>query len=245
MDYECTIIVGDSGYSALSKKDQKGFELVGYYDQEYIQKVLRDNKLATPYKERKKWTDNPKETFDFIFNELTNGFADLLKVSGVEKLEDVETNIYVKTLPKYMGQYKDGDLSEDEFLLEEKKAKKKGLLFIPNVYKKYVHLIGAEDWQEENIDEQWKMEDFCWMGHIGYEEICKEVDDVNSWVHEELPLNLAQLEKIYGNGKNPFVEHSVTPVYEAHFSCSFAEIFEYQKTDSLIVCKSETVILKE
>ena len=52
-------------------------------------------------------TDNPKETFDFIFNELTNGFADLLKLSGVEKLEDVETNIYVKTLPKYMGEYKD------------------------------------------------------------------------------------------------------------------------------------------
>ena len=124
MDYECTIIVGDNDYSALSKKEQKGFELVGLYDQEYIQKVLRDNKLATPYKERSKWSDDPKETHDFIFNEETNGYADLLKLSGVEKLEDVETNIYVKTLPKYMGQYNDGDLSEDEFLLEEKKAKK-------------------------------------------------------------------------------------------------------------------------
>ena len=243
MDYECTIIVGDNDYSALSKKDQKGFELVGLYDQEYIQKVLEDNKLALSYEERSKWTDDPKENHDFIFNELTNGFADLIKLSGVEKLEDVETNIYIKTLPKYMGQYKDGDLSEDEFLLEEKKAKKKGLLFIPKVYKKYVHLIGAEDWQEECIDEQWKMEDFIYMGGIDYEEICKQVDDVNLWVHEEMPLNLAQLEKIYGNGKTPFVEHSFTPLYEAHFSCSFAEIFEYQKTDSLIVCKSETVIL--
>ena len=248
MDYEYTIIVGDSDYSALSKKDKKDFQLVGLYDQEYIQKVLRDNKLATPYKERKEWTDNPKETFDFIFNELTNGFADLLKLSGVEKLEDVETNIYIKTLPKYMGPYKDGDLSEDEFLLEEKKAKKKGLLFIPKVYKKTVHLLGAEDWQEENIDEQWKMEDFIWMGSITYEEICKEVDDVNLWVHEEMPLNLAQLEKIYGNGKHPFDGnyHRSTPLYEGHlYPSSFSEIYEYQKTDSLIVCKSETVILKE
>ena len=38
-----------------------------------------------------------------------------------------------------------------------------------------------------------------------YEEICKQVDDVNLWVHEEMPLNYAQLEKIYGNGK-PFAE---------------------------------------
>ena len=245
MDYECTIIVGDSGYSSLSKKDQKGFELVGLYDQEYIQKVLKDNKLATPYEKRSEWSDDPKETFDFIFNELTNGFADLLKLSGVEKLEDVETHIYVKTLPKYMGQYKDGDLSEDEFLLEEKKAKKKGLLFIPKVYKKYVHLLGAEDWQEECIDEQWKMEDFCWMGSIDYEDICKQVDDPNLWVHEEMPLNLAQLEKIYGNGKYPFDGnyHSSTPLYEGHFTASsFAEIFEYQKTDSLIVCLDETVM---
>ena len=93
------------------------------------------------------------------------------------------------------------------------------------------------------------MEDFIYMGGIDYEEICKQVDDVNLWVHEEMPLNYAQLEKIYGNGK-PFAEHfggsgGDTPLYEAHFSCSFAEIFEYQKTDSLIVCKSETVILKE
>ena len=40
-----------------------------------------------------------------------------------------------------MGQYKDGDLSEDEFLLEEKKAKKKGLLFIPKVYKNMFILL--------------------------------------------------------------------------------------------------------
>ena len=49
------------------------------------------------------------------------------------------------------------------------------------------------------------MEDFCWMGSIDYEDICKRVDDVNLWVHEEMPLNLAQLEKIYGNVKRPFL----------------------------------------
>ena len=89
------------------------------------------------------------------------------------------------------------------------------------------------------------MEDFIYMGGIDYEEICKQVDDVNLWVHEEMPLNHAQLEKIYGNGKRPFDgnDHRSTPLYEGHLSCSFAEIYEYQKTDSLIVCKSETVIL--
>ena len=85
------------------------------------------------------------------------------------------------------------------------------------------------------------------MGMVRFEVISKEVDDVNLWVHEEMPLNYAQLEKIYGNGK-PFAAHrggfgGSTPLYEGHFSCSFAEIFEYQKTDSLIVCKDETVIL--
>ena len=45
-------------------KDQKGFELVGLYDQEYIQKVLRDNKLATPYEKRSGWSAEPKENHD-------------------------------------------------------------------------------------------------------------------------------------------------------------------------------------
>ena len=80
-EYCSTLIVGDSGYSSLTEEEKKEFELVGLYDQTYIQKVLEDNKLATPYKDRKEWTDNPKETFDFIFNPSTRGFEDLLKLS--------------------------------------------------------------------------------------------------------------------------------------------------------------------
>jgi len=240
--YCSTLIVGDSGYSSLTEEEKKEFELVGLYDQEYIQKVLRDNKLATPYEKRSEWSDDPKETFDFIFNELTNGFADLIKLSEVEKLEDVDTHIYIKTLPKHMGPYKDGDLSQDEFLLEEKKAKKNGLLFIPKLFITKLHLIGAEGFQEDCIDEDWKMEEFCWMGSIDYEEICKEVDDVNLWIHKEMPLNYAQLGKIFGFGR-PFVENCSTPLYEGKmYPSSFAEIFEWVNDDNLIVCKDETVV---
>ena len=89
------------------------------------------------------------------------------------------------------------------------------------------------------------MEDFIYMGGIDYEEICKQVDDVNLWVHEEMPLNHAQLEKIYGNGKRPFDgnDHRSTPLYEGKmYPSSFAEIFEWVNDDNLIVCKDETVV---
>tara|TARA_Y100000589_G_scaffold38202_1_gene31965 strand:- start:847 stop:1566 length:720 start_codon:yes stop_codon:yes gene_type:complete len=239
MDYECTLIVSDIGYSSLTKKDQKDFEIVGHYNQKYIQSVLEDNKLATPYEKRKDWTDNPKETFDFIFNKSTNGFADLLKISGVEKLEDVDTDIHIKTLPKYSGSYKEGDLSQKEFLIEEKKGKKEGVLFIPKVFIKEVHLIGGEGWWEDTIDREQDRAEFIYMGGIDYKEICKEVDDVNLWVHEEIKnLNYAQLEKIHGRwrGESTFVD-CYSPLYEGDPWVNFwSEIYEYQLDEKLIVC---------
>mgnify|MGYP001345674736 CR=1 FL=1 len=103
-------------------------------------------------------------------------------------------------------------------------------------------LLYAEGFQEDCIDEDWKMEEFAWMGSIDYEEICKEVDDVNLWVHEEMPLNYAQLGKIFGFGR-PFVENCSTPLYEGKmYPSSFAEIFEWVNDDNLIVCKDETVV---
>ena len=223
-EYCSTLIVGDSGYSSLTEEEKKEFELVGLYDQTYIQKVLEDNKLATPYEERKDWTDNPIENFDFIFNPSTRGFEDLLKLSGVKKLKDVKTNIYVKTI--------DG-ITSDEFLIEETKGKKEGILFIPSLYDKDVQLIAAEGWWEDATEEERMY--FIWLGGIDYKDICKEVDDINLWVHKEVPLNFAQLEKIYGY---PFKSESCyTPIYSAELTAdSFSEIFELTKDEYLIVC---------
>ena len=232
-EYCSTLIVGDSGYSSLTEEEKKEFELVGLYDQTYIQKVLEDNKLATPYQERKEWTDNPKETFDFIFNPSTRGFEDLLKLSGFKNLKDVKTNIYVKTI--------DG-ITSDEFLIEETKGKKEGILFIPSLYDKDVQLIAVDTYMEDATEEMKEL--FTCLGKIKYEDICKDCIvettedqefeiDMNSWESDEVPMNYAQLEKIYGGD---FTEQ-ITSLYSADVTAdSFSEIFELSKEDYLLAC---------
>ena len=232
-EYCSTLIVGDSGYSSLTEEEKKEFELVGLYDQTYIQKVLEDNKLATPYEERKDWTDNPIENFDFIFNPSTRGFEDLLKLSGVKKLKDVKTNIYVKTI--------DG-ITSDEFLIEETKGKKEGILFIPSLYDKDIQLIAVDTYMEDATDEMKEL--FTYLGRIKYEDICKDCIiettedqefkiDMNKWESDEVPMNYAQLEKIYGGN---FTDQ-ITNLYSADVTADyFSEIFELSKEEYIITC---------
>ena len=232
-EYCSTLIVGDSGYSSLTEEEKKEFELVGLYDQTYIQKVLEDNKLATPYKERKEWTDNPKETFDFIFNPSTRGFEDLLNLSGVKKLKDVKTNIYVKTLD---------EITSDEFLVEEKKGRQKDILFVSSLYDKDVQLIAVDTYMEDATDEMKEL--FTYLGRIKYEDICKDCIiettedqefkiDMNKWESDEVPMNYAQLEKIYGGN---FTDQ-ITNLYSADVTADyFSEIFELSKEEYIITC---------
>ncbi len=232
-EYCSTLIVGDSGYSSLTEEEKKEFELVGLYDQTYIQKVLEDNKLATPYEERKDWTDNPIENFDFIFNPSTRGFEDLLKLSGFKNLKDVKTNIYVKTI--------DG-ITLEEFLIEETKGKKAGILFIPSLYDKDIQLIAVDTYMKNATEEMKEL--FTFLGKIKYEDICKDCIiettedqefkiDMNKWESDKVLMNYAQLEKIYGGD---FTEQ-ITSLYSADVTAdSFSEIFELSKEEHLIAC---------
>ena len=232
-EYCSTLIVGDSGYSSLTEEEKKEFELVGLYDQTYIQKVLEDNKLATPYKERKEWTDNPKETFDFIFNPSTRGFEDLLNLSGVKKLKDVKTNIYVKTLDF---------ITSDVFLIEQKKGRQKDILFVSSLYDKDVQLIAVDTYMEDATDEMKEL--FTNLGRIKYQDIFNDsiVEttedqefevDIDSWESDEVPLNYAQLEKIFGGD---FTDQ-MTSLYSADLTAdSWSEIFELSKEEYLIAC---------
>ena len=85
---------------------------------------------------------------------------------------------------------------------------------------------------------------FTFLGKIKYEDICKDCIiettedqefkiDMNKWESDEVPMNYAQLEKIYGGN---FTDQ-ITSLYSADVTADyFSEIFELSKEEYIITC---------
>ena len=225
-----TWIVGDIGYSSLTEEEKKEYELVGLYDQKYVQKIIEDYKLSLPYQERKK-NPKPDDILDRpIFGGLVDGFKGLLKISGVKKLEDINTKIYIKT--------KD-EIDDEEYLNDYKKRRKKDLLWIDSFVEPEVNVIALDNYMDGLSDEEkatWRYWETVKYADIFNDCIVETTEDqefevdLDKWESQKVHLNYDQLEKLFGGD---FTDN-MTGVYTKTLTFnSFSELHQFKSsTDS-------------
>ena len=89
-------IIDGSTYSSFSEEGKEGFEFCGRYNKDYMLRFNNELSLDGRFPKKHKGGDEAKleEIADPLF---TNGFGDLLKITGKKDLDEIDDDIYCKT----------------------------------------------------------------------------------------------------------------------------------------------------